>query len=125
MGSQRMFVLTTWVRRLLVANLVVFLVHNTLFAANPDFAIAFAFAPLTAWDQPWTFVTYMFLHAGILHLAFNMLVLFVCGSSVEDRMGGRTFFLYYLLCGIGGAVGSFPRTQAVRGPQGLRAFASV
>ena len=125
MGPQRMFGLTTWVRRLLVANLFVFLVQNTLFATNPDFAKAFAFAPLTAWDQPWTFVTYMFLHAGILHLAFNMLVLFVCGSSVEDRMGGRTFFLYYLLCGIGGAAASFPLTQAVVVPQVLGASGAV
>src|SRR5467141_1021458 len=125
MGPQRMFGLTTWVRRLLVANLLVFLVQNTLFATNPDFAKAFAFAPLTAWDQPWTFVTYMFLHAGILHLAFNMLVLFVCGSSVEERMGGRMFIVFYLLCGIGGATASFPLAQAVVVPQVLGASGAV
>src|SRR3982074_1014770 len=113
MGPQRMYGLTTWVRRLLVANLLVFLIQNTLFATNPDFAKAFAFTPMVAWTQPWTFVTYMFLHAGILHLAFNMLVLFVFGSSVEERMGGRMFFLFYILCGIGGAVASFPLTQGV------------
>jgi membrane associated rhomboid family serine protease len=113
MGPQRMYGLTTWVRRLLVANLLVFLIQNTLFATNPNFAKAFAFTPLIAWSQPWTFITYMFLHAGILHLAFNMLVLFVFGSSVEERMGGGMFFLFYILCGIGGAVASFPLTQAV------------
>src|ERR1700716_443156 len=113
MGPQRMYGLTTWVRRLLVANLLVFLIQNTLFATNPNFAKAFAFTPLIAWSQPWTFITYMFLHAGMLHLAFNMLVLFVFGSSVEERMGGRMFFLFYILCGIGGAVASFPLTQAV------------
>src|SRR5438874_10591728 len=125
MGPQRMYGLSPWVRRLLVANLLVFLVQNTLFATNPDFAKAFAFNPLVAWNQPWTFVTYMFLHRGILHLAFNMLVLFVFGSSVEERMGGRMFIVFYLLCGIGGAAASFPLTQAVVVPQVLGASGAV
>jgi len=107
-----MYGLTPWVRRLLVANLLVFLIQNTLLT-SASFADAFAFAPAHAWERPWTFVTYMFLHAGIPHILFNMLVLFIFGSSVEERMGGRTFFLFYILCGIGGAVASFPLTQAV------------
>jgi membrane associated rhomboid family serine protease len=106
MGPQRMYGLTLWVRRLLVANLLVFLVQNTLFT-SPSFQAALGFDPLHAWERPWTFITYMFLHENVLHLAFNMLMLFVFGPSVEDRMGGRVFFLYYLLCGIGGAVLSF------------------
>jgi membrane associated rhomboid family serine protease len=125
MGPQRMYGLTPWVRRLLVANLLVFLVQNTLFATNPDFATAFAFNPLLAWNQPWTFVTYMFLHAGILHIALNMLMLFVFGSSVEERMGGRMFIIFYLLCGIGGAAASFPLAQAVVVPQVLGASGAV
>jgi membrane associated rhomboid family serine protease len=125
MGPQRMYGLTPWVRRLLVANLLVFLVQNTLFATNPDFAKAFAFNPMLAWTQPWTFITYMFLHAGILHLAINMLMLFVFGSSVEERMGGRMFILFYLLCGLGGAAASFPLTQAVVVPQVLGASGAV
>lgn len=112
MGPQRMFGLTPWVRRLLVANLLVFLVQATLFT-DPRFAQAFGFAPLVALARPWTFLTYMFLHDGVLHLAFNMLMLFVFGPSVEDRMGGRPFFLYYLLCGVGGAAFSFLLTQWV------------
>lgn len=112
MGPQRMFGLTPWVRRLLVANLLVFLVQATLFT-DPRFAQAFGFAPLVALVRPWTFLTYMFLHDGVLHLAFNMLMLFVFGPSVEDRMGGRPFFLYYLLCGVGGAAFSFLLTQWV------------
>src|SRR2546427_894887 len=112
MGPQRMYGLTPWVRRLLVANLLVFLVQSTLFT-NPDYSNAFAFSPQTAWEHPWTFVTYMFLHAGILHLVLNMLMLFFFGPSVEDRMGGRVFVLFYLLCGIGGAGPSFIIRQMV------------
>jgi membrane associated rhomboid family serine protease len=112
MGPQRMYSLTTWVRRLLVANLLVFLIQSTLLT-DPDYTKAFGFAPLDAWVRPWTFVTYMFLHAGVPHLLFNMLMLFMFGSSVEHRMGGRVFFLYYLLCGIGGAAFSFLLMQWV------------
>jgi len=106
MGPQRMYGLTLWVRRLLVANLLVFLIQKTLLV-TPSFPNAFGFNPLNAWQHPWTFVTYMVLHGNILHLAFNMLTLYVFGPSVEDRMGGRAFFLYYLLCGLGGATLSF------------------
>jgi membrane associated rhomboid family serine protease len=106
MGPQRIYGLTVWVRRLLVANLLVFLIQKTLLV-DPRFLQAFGFVPLHALERPWTFVTYMFLHAGVLHLAFNMLMLFMFGPSVEERMGGRVFLFYYLLCGIGGAAFSF------------------
>src|SRR6266516_2795321 len=95
MGPQRMYGLTPWVRRLLVANLLVFLIQSTLLT-SPSFVGAFGFSPAHAWQYPWTFITYMFLHAGIPHILFNMLMLFVFGSSVEDRMGGRMFVLFYL-----------------------------
>lgn len=110
MGPQRMYGLTLWVRRLLVANLLVFLVQSTLFT-SPSFLKALGFDPMSAWRQPWTFLTYMFLHENVLHLAFNMLMLFVFGPSVEDKTGGRVFFLYYLLCGLGGALLSFLLAQ--------------
>lgn len=112
MGPQRIYGLTLWVRRLLVANLLVFLLQKTLFV-DPRFVQALGFAPLVALERPWTFVTYMFVHAGVLHLAFNLLMLWFFGPSVEARMGGRSFLLYYVLCGIGGAVFSFLLTQWV------------
>ena len=110
MGPQRMYSLTVWVRRLLVANLLVFLIQKTLLI-DPKYVAAFAFDPMLAWQQPWTFLTYMFLHWNILHLLFNMLMLYVFGPSVEDRMGSRMFLLFYLLCGLGGAALSFLLTQ--------------
>jgi rhomboid family protein len=110
MGPQRMYSLTVWVRRLLVANLLVFLIQKTLLI-DPKYVAAFGFDPMLAWQQPWTFLTYMFLHGNILHLLFNMLMLYVFGPSVEDRMGSRMFLLFYLLCGLGGATLSFLLTQ--------------
>ena len=82
MGPQRMFGMTPWVWRLIVANLVVFLLQVTLFV-SPGFLATLGFAPLYAFRQPWTFVTYMFVHANLLHLAFNLLALFVFATPVK------------------------------------------
>jgi len=45
-------------------------------------------------------VTYMFLHANVLHLLFNMIFLFVFGDNVEDAMGHARFILFYSICGV-------------------------
>ena len=100
------FAMTPWVRRLLVANAVVYLLAITVFT-GPWFVMTFGFAPSGALLRPWTFVTYMFVHGGVLHLALNMLMLFFFGPAVEERMGSRAFSIYYLLAGLGGAALSF------------------
>ena len=51
-----------------------------------------------------TWLTYMFMHAGWMHLIGNMLFLWVFGDNVEDAMGHLRFIVFYLVCGfIGGA----------------------
>lgn len=117
LGPQRMYVLTPWVRRLLVANLIVFLFQVTLLTL-PSSIETFGFIPLKAAQHPWTFFTYMFLHGGALHLAFNLLALFMFGGPVEDRFGSRSFIGFYLLCGVGGALLSLLLVQgfAIRTP---------
>jgi membrane associated rhomboid family serine protease len=47
--------------------------------------------------------TSMFLHGGILHLAGNMLYLWVFGNNIEDRMGWPVFLLFYLAAGLAAA----------------------
>ncbi|MEL6422209.1 MAG: rhomboid family intramembrane serine protease, partial [Pseudomonadota bacterium] len=47
-----------------------------------------------------TLLSYMFLHADVLHLAGNMLFLWVFGDNVEDAMGHGRFLIFYLLCGV-------------------------
>jgi membrane associated rhomboid family serine protease len=46
-----------------------------------------------------TLVTAQFLHGGFLHVAGNMLYLWIFGNNVEDRMGSVKFLIFYLLCG--------------------------
>jgi membrane associated rhomboid family serine protease len=55
----------------------------------------------------WQFLTYMFTHADISHILFNMLGLFFFGVQVERRMGSSEFLLFYLICGIGAGLFSF------------------
>ena len=50
-----------------------------------------------------TLVTSMFLHGGFMHLAGNMLYLWIFGNNVEDELGHVRFTLFYLLCGLGAA----------------------
>ena len=107
--------LTPWVRRLIIANAVVYLLTITVFT-GAWFVQSFAFDPLAVAKQPWTVASYMFLHAGFLHLAFNCLALFFFGPAVEEHMGGWAFIRYYFLCGIGGAVLSFALVFLSAGP---------
>ncbi|HEX8165573.1 MAG TPA: rhomboid family intramembrane serine protease [Beijerinckiaceae bacterium] len=50
--------------------------------------------------EPLTLVTSIFLHGSVLHLAGNMLFLWVFGDNVEDGMGHRRFLVFFLLCGV-------------------------
>jgi membrane associated rhomboid family serine protease len=54
-----------------------------------------AWAPYAA-----TLITYMFLHAGWLHLLGNMLCLWIFGDDVEDAFGQPAFIVFYLLTGM-------------------------
>jgi membrane associated rhomboid family serine protease len=103
MKSSPSYRITPWVGRLIIANAVVLLLRMTLFT-SPEIVQALQFSPRTAFTQAWTFLTYMFVHAGLLHLVANMLMLYVFGTAVESRMGSRNFILYYLFCGAGAAV---------------------
>ncbi len=60
--------------------------------------------PATDWGSlVWTSVSYMFLHASLLHLAGNMVALWVFGNNIEDSMGHWRYPLFFVLCGMGGA----------------------
>lgn len=64
----------------------------------------FAFQIFAGIAEPWRFVTYAFVHAGILHFAFNMLVLWMVGPSIEQRIGRLPFLAAYMISAGGAAV---------------------
>src|SRR3954470_7868425 len=109
--------MTKWVRFLLIANIVIFFAQLTL---GDGFTMAFAFVPVAILHRPWTIITYMFLHGGMMHIIFNMLGLYFFGSRVEDRLGPDRFLWLYFISGISGALLSFAfaRYAAVIGASG-------
>ncbi len=111
-----MFPLTKWVKALLIANLVVFIATM----ASPQLFQELILYPPWITYRPWTVVTYMFLHASVAHIFFNMLGLVFLGPRVEDRLGGKHFLGLYFVAGIGGALFSFlfARSDPVVGASG-------
>ncbi len=95
--------MTSWTLRLIAANVVVFVIS----IAVPGFTEQFMLVPISVFLRPWTVVTYMFLHAGIWHLFFNMLGLYFFGPRLELEIGGRHFLWLYFLSGMMGALLSF------------------
>ena len=99
---------------LIVLNVFVFVVFQSgLFGINVDeTALSFGVIPavlmdigelapeLVAIPEELTLVSYMFLHAGWMHLIGNMLFLWVFGDNIEDATGHFRFLLFYLGAGI-------------------------
>lgn len=99
------FMLTPMVKRLMIANVAIFVV--TLILGQRFVFEWFAFQPTRIVFRPWGPLTYMFLHGDLMHLAVNMLILFFFGPPLEGRWGEREFLRFYLICGLGGVALSY------------------
>ncbi len=74
------------------------------------------FGPLVAHGDWWRLITAAFLHASILHIAFNMLALWWFGAPVENYLGRARFLMLYLVAGLAGSAGALiqsPTTPVV------------
>lgn len=101
--------MTPGVKALLVANVAIFILQTVVdivMRADGLLVRMFGFVPHSAFAglEAWRFFTYMFLHGGIGHILFNMLGLWMFGAQIEARWGRSPFLLYYLVCGLGGAL---------------------
>ena len=100
----------TWA--IIVINIAVFVAD----AASVGFAMSFMggsgqlmeagwlYAPDVANGEWYRLVTSMFLHFGIVHIAFNMYALYLFGPLLEQLYGHIEYLVIYFLCGIGGSV---------------------
>lgn len=59
-----------------------------------------------AYGEWWRILTATFLHASLLHLGMNMLVLYMLGIAVEQALGTRRFLMVYVAAGIAGSAGA-------------------
>ncbi|MCB9448804.1 MAG: rhomboid family intramembrane serine protease [Flavobacteriales bacterium] len=53
--------------------------------------------------MPHQFITHIFMHANIMHIFFNMFMLWMFGRMLESVWGSKRFLIYYMLCGLGAA----------------------
>lgn len=100
-------------RYFLIINILVFVVMYLL-GLRDFFDKYFSVHPVSYVNilQVWRLVTYQFLHADILHIFFNMMMLYFLGPILESTWGSRTYLRFYL---ISGAVGGVVYTLLVLG----------
>src|SRR3989338_3310872 len=78
---------------IILINIVAFIFFTILLYSNPDFIDFVAIKPanILQGNYTWTFLTSMFMHAGLFHLFANMLSLLFIGSLVERLLGGKRY----------------------------------
>jgi membrane associated rhomboid family serine protease len=59
------------------------------------------FFPKSDQFKPIQILTHMFMHGGVTHLFFNMFALYMFGQILEQVWGGKRFFIYYMVTGLG------------------------
>src|SRR5262245_51704012 len=94
--------ITFAVKWIIIVNVAVFVVTTFTTGAFRYFGLIPALVLERGWI--WQLVTYMFLHAGPLHILFNMLGVWMFGVELERRWGTPFFLKYYFVSGIGGAL---------------------
>jgi membrane associated rhomboid family serine protease len=101
--------LTPAVKAIMIANVAVFLV--TFFARDPVINLL-GLKPATLFGDfaIWQLATYMFVHASVSHIFFNMLTLWFVGVELERMWGTRYFTKFYFAAGLGAGL-----TQVILG----------
>ena len=95
------FGMTPTVKALLIANIALFLVTGFL-GIPVDRRLFLGLTPAyTVRGLLWQPFTYMFFHGDLGHILFNMLTLWMFGTTLEQTWGRRRFLRFYLTCGVG------------------------
>ena len=97
-----MFRITPIVKHFIIINVIMFAL--TLLAENfmlEKFALFYFNSPFF---KPYQLISYIFMRGGFMHILFNMYSLYIFGSVLESVWGGKKFFIYYMVTGIGAAL---------------------
>jgi membrane associated rhomboid family serine protease len=94
---------TPAVQWLIGINVLIYFLQVTLVGTTDmERWLGFEAHDLFRLQSGWTILTHMFVHASLLHLVGNMVMLWVFGPRVERAWGSGAFVRYYVLCGLGG-----------------------
>lgn len=90
---------------LIALNVLAFMAYSTMFASDAalgQFYSNWAMIParISSGDGFYTLFTSMFIHGGLMHLAGNVLFLWIFGDNLEDELGHVGFLIFYLACGL-------------------------
>ncbi|MBA2367983.1 MAG: rhomboid family intramembrane serine protease [Candidatus Protochlamydia sp.] len=103
---RKTFPIVTYI--LIAINVLFFLAE---LVGGEDFIMRWAFIPKRFSANPGgglpTLLTSMFMHGGWMHLASNMLYLWIFGDNIEDRLGKIKYILLYLLSGIAATLAQY------------------
>jgi len=93
------------IRTIIIINVVVYFVM-VLFGLQRFFSFNFGLVPRSVIGKGyvWQLVTYLFIHGGFWHLFWNMFVLWMFGTEIENYWGRKEFFKYYFVTGVGAGV---------------------
>ena len=105
-GSTAFDQLPPVVKRLIVANITVFLLQMVM-PANVGFYLGLTPQIVMTKFWIWQIITYSFLHGSGWHLFFNMFALWMFGPPIESFWGSRKFLVYYFTCTLGAAAAQF------------------
>jgi membrane associated rhomboid family serine protease len=106
-----------WVIRLIIINAIIYFIQEySLTYGTEDLQLFgnymtyyLGLTPILVVQKLylWQFFTYMFLHGGFMHIAFNMYSLLIFGIPIEQTWGSKKFVFYYLFTGIGAGITIF------------------
>lgn len=92
------------VKHLLIINVLAFVALNTPVIGKALFQYGALWPIGSGYFDVWQLVSYMFLHASLGHIFFNLFALWMFGQAIENFWGTRRFTVYYFLTGIGAAL---------------------
>lgn len=93
--------ITPVVKQLLIINIIFFIGSQLVPVSYDLFSL---FYPESEKFRFWQPLTHMFMHANVMHIAFNMFALYSFGSTLEHFWGGKKFLFFYISCGLGAAL---------------------
>ncbi len=90
--------LTDVVKHLIIINVIVFVLFHFIMGQYRGYLYLH---PNEVNFQPYQIVSHMFMHGSVQHILFNMFSLFFLGPMVEQALGAKKFFTFYMICGFG------------------------
>jgi membrane associated rhomboid family serine protease len=95
-------------KNIIIINVIVFIISLLAQSRGIDLTALLGLHYYLAPDfKPHQFITYIFMHASISHIFFNMLGIYVFGQALEQVWGPKRYLIFYIVTGLGAAVAQY------------------